>query len=382
MRVLHVSDLHAGKTLGRINRNEDLYYALEQIINICKEEKIDLLLIAGDIYDKSHPDHESQNLILDFLTKMHSVGIHTVLIAGNHDSYDFIKSYKNLKRIARIHAFDRPCKNASDCIIKFGDLTVACLPYPSERVLTHIDEHTQKSYTQKVAQYLNVLAKQVEGSRYTVLLAHLMVESAKVSGSERQSTVGEFYAVKPEHIPTVFDYVALGHIHRHQRINKTPVRVYYSGSPYQIDFSEKGTQKYVNLIVFEDEPAVKPIRLDLKRELHEVVISVKESFYTALESLKALKGLVKVILKTDIRDSTISIKKKHIEDILEDRLVKFEVEYEGENVSDKGHLSRELDLLEAYKAYYKNTYGVELPEELRKEFINVRWRAEHETHTS
>ena len=88
MRLLHVADLHAGKRLyDRISRKEDLFYALEQIKRICKEEKVEVLLIAGDVFDKRNPDFESQEVILEFLTEINSFGLHTLLIVSNKPEY-------------------------------------------------------------------------------------------------------------------------------------------------------------------------------------------------------------------------------------------------------------------------------------------------------
>jgi exonuclease SbcD len=69
LRLLHISDLHAGKTLNKVSRNEDLAYALEQVSDICLSEKVDVLLIAGDIFDKAVPDYSAEGLILEFLTE-------------------------------------------------------------------------------------------------------------------------------------------------------------------------------------------------------------------------------------------------------------------------------------------------------------------------
>ncbi|MDW8066593.1 MAG: exonuclease subunit SbcD, partial [Aquificaceae bacterium] len=138
MRLLHISDLHAGKRLyDRISRQEDLIHALEQVKTICKEESVEIVLIAGDIFDKRNPDYESQNVIMEFLTELNALGVHTLLIAGNHDSYDFMKIYKNLRKLAKIHVFDRPAKDPAEAIFHYKDLKVACLPYPDERVITH-----------------------------------------------------------------------------------------------------------------------------------------------------------------------------------------------------------------------------------------------------
>ena len=96
MRFLHLSDIHAGKTLGRVSRNEDVYHALEQVYNFCKENRVDFVLIAGDIFDKPNPDSDAKEIVFDFLLKINSLKIPTILISGNHDSYEFMRSIKNL----------------------------------------------------------------------------------------------------------------------------------------------------------------------------------------------------------------------------------------------------------------------------------------------
>ncbi|MFN3813069.1 MAG: exonuclease SbcCD subunit D [Aquificaceae bacterium] len=381
MRVLHASDLHAGKSLGRLSRNEDLYYALNQVLQICRDEDVQILLLAGDIYDKPHPDSESQNLILEFLTKATQVVGHIVLISGNHDSYDLIKSYKNLKRLSNIHVYDRPCRNPKDCILKVGELTLACLPYPSERLLTHLSEEVYRSYTEKVSTYLRKLSMDMESSKYNILLSHMMVESARVSGSEKQSTIGEFYAIKPEHIPSTFDYVALGHIHRHQKVEKASTKAYYSGSLYQIDFSEKEMDKYVNLVTLEDDVKVRPIKLSLKRQLYEIRINQKDNFYEKLKEVEILSGLFKVILDVDIKDTSLNIKRNELEKVLGDRLVKLEVQFVGHEMNQEVSNEGKIDLLELYQRYYKHAHASDIPDDIKNEFFKVFREAEHEAHT-
>ncbi len=381
MRVLHISDLHAGKNLGRLSRNEDLQYALDQVLHICKDENVQMLLLAGDIYDKPYPDSESYNLILEFLTKATQVVDHIVLISGNHDSYDLIKSYRNLKRLSNIHVYDRPCKNPKDCVLKVDELTVACLPYPSERLLTHLSEEVYRSYTEKVSRYLERLSMDMESSKYNILLSHIMVESARVSGSEKQSTIGEFYAIKPEHIPNTFDYVALGHIHKHQRVEKASTKVYYSGSLYQIDFSEKGMDKYVNLVILGDDVKIKPIKLSLKRQLHEIRIEEKDNFYEKLKEVEKMSGLFKVILDMDIKDTSLNIKRSELEKTLGDRLVRFEVQFVGHKTDQEALDKEKIDLIELYQTYYKNAHASDIPDDIKKGFLKVFREAEHETHT-
>ena len=381
MRILHIADLHAGKRLyDRIGRNEDLLYALEQIKNICKEERVDILLIAGDVFDKRNPDFESQGLIMEFLTEMNALGLHILLIAGNHDSYDFMKIYRNLRKLANIHAFDRPSANLKEAIFQYEQLKVACLPYPDERVLTHFDEERQRCYAEKVANYMKALAHEVEDSRYRVLVAHMMVDRAQIAGSELQSSVSPYYAIKAETIPDTFQYVALGHVHRNQRIEGIAPKVYYSGSPYQIDFSEKGMDKFVNLVVLEDGMAkVETIRLDLKRQLVEIRLKEGDDIQKSLEPLSKENLLVKVVMEIRMSDPFFQHKRDTVFKILGDRLVRLEMEPVGTYQETKTETGK-IDLLSLYEDFHKYRYKSEPSQELKALFQELIDKVSHETH--
>ncbi len=381
MKLLHIADLHAGKRLyDRIGRNEDLSYALEQIKNICKEERVDLLIVAGDIFDKRNPDFESQALILDFLTEMNSIGLHILLIAGNHDSYDFMKIYKNLRKLANIHVFDRPSTNLKEAIFQYEQLKVACLPYPDERVLTHFGEERQRSYAEKVANYMRALAHEVEDSRYRVLVAHMMVDRAQIAGSELQSSVSPYYAIKAETIPDTFQYVALGHVHRNQRIEGIAPKVYYSGSPYQIDFSEKGMDKFVNLVVLEDGMAkVEPIRLDLKRQLVEIRLKEGEDIQKSLEPLAKENLLVRVVMEVKMSDPFFQQKRDAVFRILGDRLARLEIEPVGTFQETKAETGK-MDLLSLYEDFHRFKYRSEPSEDLKALLQKLIDKVSHETH--
>ncbi len=383
MRLLHIADLHAGKTIGstrRVSRNEDLEYALRQVESICKEEKVSVLLMAGDIFDKANPDHESEGLLLDFLTRMHHLGVHTVIISGNHDSYDLISNYKHLKKLARIHAFDRPSTDLSKSVFELRDLKVACLPYPSERVITSLDQDAHRDYKNKVEDYIRALAKQVEDARYRILLAHLMLESAQIAGTERQASVSQVYAIMPQRIPETFHYVALGHVHRHQSIKSAPTKTYYAGSLYQLDFSESGMEKFVNLVVFEDDQVkVQPISLDLKRQLIQVEVK-NDVDYKALLNVNFGKDYVKLVYHADPRDIGYNTKKNRIMEALGENLITLEVKHASSSRSDAPSV-QEKDLVDMYVDYYRRSSGgSDPPEELLSALKGVLEEAEHETH--
>lgn len=379
MRLLHISDLHAGKRLyERVDRNEDLYYALEQVYDICKGERVEVLLIAGDVFDKRYPDFESQSLILDFLTRINSLGIHTLLIAGNHDSYDFMKIYSNLRKLSNIHVFDRPKKNIEEVIFDYKDLRVACLPYPDERILTHLEEDKERSYAEKVANYMKALAKKVEEKPYGILLAHLTIDKAKLAGSELPSSVMPNYAVRGDTIPEAFKYVALGHFHRHQRIENAVPKVYYSGSLYQIDFSEKDTEKYANLLVLEEGIVkVSPISLTLKRRLVEVELKEEDNIEQSLEPFTRDNVLLKVKFRVNMRDPFFNIKKERIEKLLGEKLAKLDIEPVGV-YSVVSNTEEGFDLLSLYVNFYKKEYGNEPPKELKRLLQELIDKVSHE----
>ena len=380
MRLLHISDLHAGKRLyDRINRNQDLIYALEQVKNICKEEKVEILLIAGDIFDKRNPDFESQEIILEFLTEINFFGMHTLLIAGNHDSYDFMRIYKNLRRLANIHVFDRPKRDIREAIFEYKDVRIACLPYPDERVLTGLEENKERNYVESIARYMKALAKEVEGAEYKILMAHLMLDKAQIAGSESYSSLLPKYVVRADSIPETFDYVALGHIHKHQRIEEAVPKVYYSGSPYQIDFSEKNPKKFANLLSLENGIVkVKPIELTLKRKLVEVELKDGDHIEKVLEPFVWDNVLVKVWFKVRIGDPLYNLKKERIEKILGDKLAKLEVEpIETKTSVDVNE--ENLDLIDYYVKFYDNEYGSKPPEDLKRLLQELLDRVAHET---
>lgn len=381
MKLLHIADLHAGKRLyDKINRNEDLLYALSQVKDICKENKVNILLIAGDIFDKRNPDFESQEIIMDFLTEINALGTHILLIAGNHDSYDFMRIYKNLRKLANIHVFDRPTKKIQESIFHYGELKVACLPYPDERVITHLNEEKGRAYAEKVQDYMKALAKETEDTRYRILMAHMMVDKAQIAGSELSSSVSPYYAVKAESIPDTFQYVALGHVHRNQRIEGVVPKVYYSGSPYQIDFSEKGMDKFVNLVVLEDGMAkVEPIRLDLKRQLVEIRLKEGEKVEYVLEPLARRNVLVKVQMELRMGDPFFQLKKDMVNKILGDKLARLEMEPVG-NAERSESSEEKLDLISLYEEFHKAKYKSEASEGLKSLLQKLIDRASHETH--
>ncbi|MDQ7038338.1 MAG: exonuclease SbcCD subunit D [Aquificota bacterium] len=374
MRLLHIADLHAGKTLGRVSRNPDLVYALEQVVAFAKESKPDLVLIAGDVFDKANPDNESKEIIFDLFLRFREMGLDVIVISGNHDSYDFMRSIKGLSRLANVHIFDRPDKN--NCVFGAGPLGVACLPYPSERVLTPAGEEAKRTYGELVGAFLRYLAEKVKGFRYRVLLAHLFVAGARFTRTEKEATITEYFAVHPSSFSETFHYIALGHVHRYQEVKGTPSRAFYTGTPYQLDFSEAGEEKGFNLIFLgESGVKVERVPLDLKNPLRVEELKQGEVM-KKLEDLKGWEGYLKVVLHVEDR-TTLPHVIDRLRDALSERLIRIEQVTDKQETASNGVSLQGTDPMELYREYYRNVYGTEVPEDVERAFGDLLKKAEN-----
>ena len=373
MRILHIADLHAGKTLGKVSRNPDLVYALDQVVEFAKETIPDLVLIAGDVFDKANPDNESKEIIFDLFLRFRDIGTEVVVISGNHDSYDFMKSIKGLSKLANVHIFDRPSKD--NCVFEYGDLGVACLPYPSERVLTPAGEEAKKNYSEIVGAFLRYLADAVKGFRYRILLAHLFVAGARFTRTEREATITDYFAVHPSSFSHTFHYVALGHVHRYQEVKGIPTRAFYTGTLYQIDFSEAGEEKAFNMIVLEED-GVKVDRVPLSLKNPLTVERLKQSeVLTKLEDLRSREGYLKIIVEVEDRTS-IGIVLDKLKEALGDKLLKLDQVLNTEDPVHRDQEASKFDPIDLYREYYRNVYSRELPEDLERAFVDLLRRSE------
>ncbi len=372
MRLIHIADLHAGKTLGRLSRNPDLAHALEQVVAFAKDSRADAVLVAGDVFDKANPDNESKELIFDFFLRLKDIGCEAIVISGNHDSYDFMKSISGLTRLANVHIFDRPSKD--NCIYSLGDVAIACLPYPSERVLTPADEDSKRSYGELVARFITYLAQRARSlSDKTILLAHLFVAGSRYTNTEKVASVTLHYAVQPSSLEG-FDYVALGHVHRYQRIETAPVPAYYTGSMFQLDFSEAGEEKFFNFIVFDEDLKVEKIKVDQKIELKEVSIKQDEVSYQ-MGKLKTGHNYLKINLYLENKTTAGSLLEMIKKDLGE-KLVRIELITEGERTPEPEFQEEHLNPIEIYRLYYQQNHGGDLPPDLEKTFVEILKEAE------
>ena len=356
IRLVHIADLHAGKTYDkRLNRNEDLLYALEQIENFIRENKTDFLIVAGDIFDKKIPDTESLELISEFFVRVSELGTEIVAIGGNHDSEKFLSSLLPWTKKYRVKLF--PKFDRKNFVYSKGDIAFVAIPFISERAITELSEGEEKAkleYAELMKKLLKFAAKNVENFKYKVLISHLFFANSKIGKSEVEITVSDAYAVPQAAIPDTFDYVALGHVHRYQRLEYAPTEAYYCGSLYQLDFGESGQGKYFNSVVLEDKSVkVEKIQLSLKRRLEKVVIS-KGSNLEKLKEFRNNNVYLWVEVEAETPQEFLVIKDK-VEKLLEERLLKITPKglRKQRETKPAGEKLKLENPVEVYKAYFK-----------------------------
>lgn len=258
MRILHTADWHVGRTLARKSRLDEMRGVLAEVVDIAVREEVEVVVLAGDVYEHQAPSAEAEQVVFDALLGLERAGIAVVIVAGNHDHPGRWRALTPLLRRLSVNVVSHPVRPRDGGVVELkgrgGErLQVACLPWIYERRLTGSAElmgmagEVFQSYAEGVAGLLRGLCGDLDPDACTVLASHLYVSGATVGKvgdrTERGLTIGELYAVPPQALPLV-QYAALGHVHRPQQI-PGPVPARYSGSLVPLDFGEAGQEKGV-----------------------------------------------------------------------------------------------------------------------------------------
>lgn len=298
MKILHTADWHLGKRLGEYSRLEEQEAVLEEICEISEREQVDVVLIAGDLFDTFHPGNDAAELLYRTVHRLSNHGQRAVIaIAGNHDSPDRVESTDLLARTCGIIFQGHPEKQVPLFSTRGGvavresspgflEIQVPAISYPLRLLSTpYANEMTLKRYlgTKKDDALREVLTdhwKQLSDAHcdtqgVNILMAHLYVASPEGVPPEEPEDekpilhIGGISAIFPETFPKQLQYVALGHLHRHHTVSDSPCPIVYSGTPLAYSFSETNQKKYVMLVEVEPgQPAsMKPIALTQGRKL-------------------------------------------------------------------------------------------------------------------
>lgn len=256
VRFLHTSDWHVGRVIRGRSRLEEHRAVLDEIINIAATEKVDLVIVAGDLFDTAAPSPESEKILYHSLLKLSEVAP-VVAISGNHDNPRRLQAVAPLLRLGRVFVGASVDSIEENALEPIEGTKVATLPFLSRRSIVKAEELMSGSsgdhgsaYADRFRNVVSSLTTDMTPDTVNILVAHATVHGATPAGSERQAHIFG-YAVGAGDFPHSFNYVALGHFHRQQKL-AAEIPVWYSGSPIQLDFGESGERKGV--LIVDAEP--------------------------------------------------------------------------------------------------------------------------------
>ena len=278
LTLLHTSDWHLGRRLYGKPRYDEFKQFLDWQLQTLREQKVDVLLIAGDIFDTTAPSNQAQNLYYDFLSQVcHTDCRHVIIVAGNHDSASFLEAPKQLLKAFNIHIIGSMTDTPTDEVITLSDkseqpeLIVMAVPYLRDRDVRTVGhgerlEDKERKLTQGIkAHYAQIadiaIAQQAQlHAKYKrsipiVATGHLFTVGGQTMEGDgvRDLYVGSLGSIGAEIFHPQIDYVALGHLHIPQAVGGQP-HIRYAGSPIAMGFGESRQQKQVHLLRFDADP--------------------------------------------------------------------------------------------------------------------------------
>ncbi|MFE7039628.1 exonuclease SbcCD subunit D [Streptomyces atratus] len=263
MRILHTSDWHLGRSFHRVSLLEAQAAYLDHLVATVRENEVDAVLVAGDVYDRAVPPLSAVELFDDALHRLAAAGVPTVMISGNHDSARRLGVGAGLIGRAGIHLRTDPAHCATPVVLPDarGDVAFYGLPYLEPALVKDVFKAERAGHetvlTAAMDRVRADLASRPDTTR-SVVLAHAFVAGGEPSDSERDITVGGVAAV-PAGVFDGVDYVALGHLHGCQTVTD---RVRYSGSPLAYSFSEAAHRKTMWLIDLDASGTIGAERID------------------------------------------------------------------------------------------------------------------------
>lgn len=273
MKIMHLSDLHLGKRVNEFSMMEDQRTILNEILQIIDEEKPDVVLIAGDVYDRSQPSTEVVSLLDDFLNRLHKrkneFGLDTCIISGNHDSAERLAFGSKLMEKSGIHI--SPVYDGNIMVFTkddaYGRVNFYLLPFirPAD-VRRFFPDEDIASFDDAVSVAIRHACRDMDQNARNVMVSHQFVTGARLSDSE-DIVVGTLDNIGAS-VYDGFDYVALGHIHREQAVGKETIR--YAGTPLKYSLSEIGQEKYVTMVELGEKGSSAEIKSIPLHPLHDM----------------------------------------------------------------------------------------------------------------
>lgn len=267
MKLLHTADWHVGRTIRGRPRDEEHRQVLAEIASIAGDEQVDLILVGGDIFDTAAPSPGAEEIVYRSLLDLAQVAP-VVIVAGNHDNPARLRAVAPLLSLGRVSVGSTIARPDDGGVLELPELAVriALVPFIGKRGIVGVEQILRLGqaerigeYAERVADILEALTVGMSADTVNLVIAHLMVAGGQPGGGERTAHLFD-YSVPALAFPGHINYVALGHLHRPQKV-PAPVPMWYSGSPLQLDFGEGEDRKAVVLV--EAEPGL-PVTVTTK----------------------------------------------------------------------------------------------------------------------
>ncbi len=380
MKILHTSDWHIGKRLAGRDRLDEQRAALEEIASICDRESVDLVLVAGDVFDTFLPSAEAEDLFYESVKKIAGEERCVLLISGNHDDNIRLTAATALSEELGIYVYGNAghipklCQNrrvfpveagANHIVFRSGEeeVFVNVLPYPNEARLKE-DKNPDEKFLDKMQRWMNAGQSENKRGLPSVFLSHLFIAGGAVSEGEREIDLGGARAVPLSALPQC-DYTALGHLHKRQSFRGNVV---YSGSILQYAFDEAGAKKSVVLFDLGREGVQNERRIELTAGKQLVRLQA-DGVAAAAELVKNYPDCyieLTVFLKEPLLSSQVRELREANAGIV---LILPQVSQEGQ-VAEAVSL-KQLSDSELFKTFYRKKFAQEPSDELTELFLSL-----------
>jgi exonuclease SbcD len=385
MKILHTGDWHLGKTLEGYSRLEEQEMFLEDFVEIVEENDIDLVIIAGDVYDSFNPSAKAEKLFYDTLKKLSANGERlTLVIAGNHDSPDRLVAAGPLAMDHGIIMMGTPKSVVEQgvygqhSVVDSGEgfieveingekAVILSVPFPSEKRLnevlyTGMDTEREKlsSYEERMKLLFDQLKTRYREDTINILVSHLFVMGSEESGSERSIQLGGSYLIGSSILPEEAQYIALGHVHKPQIVPGSKRRARYAGSPIHYNKRETGFAKSLVKIELNSgtDPVIEEIPLKVYKPIEVWKCDGIDEAIKKCEINKDKECWVYLEIKTEqyIKENQI----KELKDLKKDIISIFPITSENSEEKSQVKSFRERSFEEIFKDFYFKQRGTEV----------------------
>ncbi|MBQ7373439.1 MAG: exonuclease subunit SbcD [Clostridia bacterium] len=383
MKFLHTSDLHIGKKLDGVSRLDEQKAVLDEILSIAVSEKVDMVLVAGDVYDTFIPSADAENLFFNWLDKFAENAITLVCISGNHDDADRLSAAKTIASRRGLYLCGSsndflPRDNGKISLIESGknhlvfkdekgeEFFIATLSFFGEAPTGYVIDK-EKDYSERVGDILKEIFSFKKPEQNGVLVSHLFMLGGESSESERRIDLGGVKVVSPSAIPSECIYTALGHLHKRQIASKSK-NVIYSGSPLQYSYDEVGIQKSVTLFEVENGAVlgIKTKELLSGKKLAKLTVVGTDSLDEKLSKIADKFVDLTIISERPLTmEETAKIKTQN------PNVTKIKLEFSSEFETGVISGRKELSDKDLFVEFYTKKYGANPDDELIKAYLEI-----------